>query len=175
MAALLLHNTEFVLGVLGRDPTLTGRTGLWAAVLEMIRERPWLGYGYSAFWLGWEGKSAYIWTLYPWGPPHAHNGLLELWLNLGSLGILVFVLGFLMSFSRAIVWVRSTRTAEGFWPLAVLTYIALTNAAESTILSINSIYWILYVAVALSIFVPRGRSVKTNRIESVPSRAKPSV
>ena len=38
--------------------TLTGRTELWATVIEMIREHPWFGYGYSGFWLGWDGESA---------------------------------------------------------------------------------------------------------------------
>ncbi len=170
LAALLLYNAEVVLGFVGRDATLTGRTQLWAAVLEMIRESPWLGYGYGAFWQGWEGKSAYVWYA-AHKAPHAHNGFLDLWLDLGLLGILVFVLGFLMSSLRAMVWVRSTRTAEGFYPLIILAFIFLSNFSQSAILGRNSLYWILYVAVAFSIFVPHGRRVKTGRSDSIPSRS----
>ena len=43
-----------VLGVLGKDETLTGRTGLWSATTELARERPVFGYGYDGFWLGWD-------------------------------------------------------------------------------------------------------------------------
>ncbi len=170
VAALLLYNLEVALNVLGRDATLTGRTELWIATLEMIRQSPWLGYGYGAFWLGWEGKSAYIWSIVTWQPANAHNGFLDLWLDLGLLGILVFGLGLVMSSWRAVVWVRSTRTVEGFWPLACLLFIFLSDLSQSAILDPNNIYWILYVAVALSIFIPRLRGVRASRIDLVQSR-----
>jgi exopolysaccharide production protein ExoQ len=152
IAALLLYNIEFVLGVFGRNATLTGRTDLWAAVFEMIRESPWLGYGYGAFWLGWMGESAYIWnTIRFWQPESAHNGFLDLWLDLGLAGILVFILGFLMSSLRAIVWARLTSPKENYWPMIYLTFMVLFNLPESTLLFPNTIFWILYVAIAVSL------------------------
>src|SRR5690606_779150 len=65
----LLSNYEAVLAALGRDATLTGRTLLWVLVLGEIRERPWLGYGYGGYWLGWGGPSAFIWQAVGWMPP----------------------------------------------------------------------------------------------------------
>jgi O-antigen ligase len=53
LSVLFTTNADTVLGSLGKDATLTGRTDLWPYVLEMIEKRPWLGYGYSGFWLGW--------------------------------------------------------------------------------------------------------------------------
>ncbi|MBW3630213.1 MAG: O-antigen ligase family protein, partial [Gemmatimonadetes bacterium] len=48
---VLLANSEAVLTTIGKDPTLTGRTPMWMAIFDVIADQPWLGYGYSAFWL----------------------------------------------------------------------------------------------------------------------------
>ena len=39
------------LGLIGKDPTLTGRTDIWSAVIELIYEKPVLGWGYRAMWV----------------------------------------------------------------------------------------------------------------------------
>ena len=49
-----------VLGALGRNATLSGRTGIWSLLLGSIAKRPLLGYGYYAFWQGLKGESANI-------------------------------------------------------------------------------------------------------------------
>jgi O-antigen ligase len=69
----------------GRDATLTGRTGIWQTVLsEPIN--PLLGTGYTSFWLG--ERLQRIWALYPRTPLiQAHNGYLEVYLNLGLVGL----------------------------------------------------------------------------------------
>ncbi|WP_049558612.1 O-antigen ligase family protein, partial [Limnoraphis robusta] len=75
-----------LLGLIGKDPSLTGRTDLWAWAREMIDKRPWLGYGYTAFWQGLDGGSAYIIRAARWPVPYSHNGILDLWLDIGLLG-----------------------------------------------------------------------------------------
>lgn len=154
--AWVLDNTGGVLTTLGRSVTLTGRTEIWPAVIESIRQQPWLGYGYGGFWLGWAGESAHVWlrtTLlfkdeYA-GPTHAHNGWLDLWINLGLLGVSVFALSLLRVFSKAVTWARSAKTVEGVWPLAYLTLMLTYTSADFPIVKHYSIFWVLYVAVAL--------------------------
>jgi len=149
VAIVFMNNEETLLELLGRDATLTGRTGLWAAVLDKIWERPWLGYGYHAFWRGWDGESADVWRVEPWGPPHAHDGFLDVWLDLGLLGLSVFVLSFIYCYLRAVTWARLTKNAEGLWPLGYLTFMILSNLTESSFLR-EDIFWILYLAITLS-------------------------
>ena len=48
--------------LLGRDRTLTGRTPLWELLLELVWDRPWLGYGFHTFWRGDKGKYA-LWCV----------------------------------------------------------------------------------------------------------------
>jgi exopolysaccharide production protein ExoQ len=163
---LLLSNSEAVLGAFGRDLSLTGRTQLWAALSDMIYERPWLGYGYGGFWLGWEGESAHVWlaTDQRFGEisafGHAHNGFLEVMVELGFLGVSVFVLHFLLSLARGATWIRLTDTVEGFWPAIFLAFMLLYNLTETAILEGRNLLWIVYVAVALSMFLRNGSAIK---------------
>src|SRR5574341_206011 len=72
----------------GRDSTVTGRTELWEVVLNMQKE-PLLGYGFESFWLGDRLKK--IWDMYYFQPNMAHNGYIEIFLNLGLVGLGLFV------------------------------------------------------------------------------------
>lgn len=49
-----------ILGALGKDASLTGRTDVWEFVIDRIKDRPILGYGFGTFWNGLDGKSAYV-------------------------------------------------------------------------------------------------------------------
>lgn len=151
-AMWLLDNLEFVLSSMGKDITLTGRTDIWAAVIEKIRERPLLGYGYSGFWLGENSESVDVLQNIEWeGAPNAHNGLLDLWIDLGFLGVSVFLLGFLMSYIRGLRWLRLTKSVEALWVLEFLPFMLIDSQDASNILGQNDIFWALYVAVVLSI------------------------
>ena len=66
-------------------PALTGRTGIWQTVLNEPNN-PLLGTGYASFWLG--ERLQRIWALYPRTPLlQAHNGYIEVYLNLGMVGV----------------------------------------------------------------------------------------
>jgi exopolysaccharide production protein ExoQ len=142
-----------VLSAVGRDITLSGRTELWAIVLNMIWQYPWLGYGYGAFWQSWAGESVHSWidelginvalTL------TADNGYLDLWLALGLLGVSVFAFQLLLAFLRTATMAHFTETVEGLWPFTYLMYIVIYSFSESTILAYNNVYWVLYIVASL--------------------------
>jgi O-antigen ligase len=149
--ALLLENLEAIAGALGKDLTLTGRTDIWAVMLEMISKRPLFGYGYNGFWLGWDSEvSAYIWHTLQWECPYAHNGFMDLLAELGITGLGLFLLSFGFAYFKGLVFLRKTKTPEGVWPLLYLTYIVIYNITETSLLSSNSIFWIVYVMVVFS-------------------------
>ncbi|WP_293113281.1 O-antigen ligase [Moorena sp. SIO4G3] len=153
----LLDNADALLGAIGKDATLTGRTELWPFVLDMIDKQPWLGYGYGSFWNGFNGESAYVWRAVLWPAPNAHNGLLDLWLALGILGVSIYLIGFSFSLLRAIAWLRVSKTSENLWPLLFLTYTVLANITETSVMIQNNIFWVLYTSVALSVLIPLER------------------
>ena len=45
-----LLNEAMFLEMLGKDPTLTGRTEIWPYVIDNIYQRPLFGWGYFGFW-----------------------------------------------------------------------------------------------------------------------------
>jgi O-antigen ligase len=72
--------------LLGRDATLTGRTEIWSLVLGLAGN-PIIGTGYESFWLG--RRLEQVWDLYHFPLNEAHNGYLELYLNLGWVGVVL--------------------------------------------------------------------------------------
>ena len=151
VSMLLVSSAEDILAIFGRDFTLSGRTDLWIAVLEKIGERPWLGYGYGGFWLGFNGESVDVWNAVKWHPPHSHNGFLDLWLDLGLLGLSIFAFSFIAACFRCVAWLRQNHNSEGLWPIVYLTFLLLANLTESSLLRQNFL-WILYVSITLSTY-----------------------
>lgn len=81
---LFFDSSGTVVQSLGRDPTITGRVGIWHVVLS-VAESPLFGAGYESFWLG--NRLEKIWTNSMPGLQEAHNGYLEMYLTLGWIGI----------------------------------------------------------------------------------------
>jgi O-antigen ligase len=149
IAVFVIGNWENILLSLGRDTTLSGRTNLWEGALEKIGERPWLGYGYQGFWQ--EGGGAeMIWKAEGYKPPHAHNGFINITLDLGLVGLFLFLLTITANYLRAIAWLRLGTTTIELWPIFYVTFFFMYNHSENTIIAHNSIFWALLVSVSLS-------------------------
>src|SRR5262249_21893292 len=125
----LITSPDQAASALGKDATLTGRTALWYLVADAIAYRPWFGYGYGAFWLGATGESASIWSALSWQPAEAHNGFLDLGLQLGLVGVALFLTGFGTAVWRAIGVIRRTDTLYALWPIACLKLNGLSTLA----------------------------------------------
>ena len=144
----LINNYEGVLAALGKEPTITGRTLLWVLLLDEVRRRPWLGYGYGGYWLGWDGPSAFIWRVVGWMPPTAHNGYLDAVLDIGVVGLVIATVGLGGVLVRELRGLRSARTAAQRWPVLFLLLFFAYNCVETILLRRNNLLWILCVAVA---------------------------
>jgi O-antigen ligase len=144
-----------LLRVLQRDPTLTGRTALWHALLLSIAKRPWLGYGFNAFWKG-EGASSAVFQQVNWYVKGGHNGFLDVTLDVGILGLSVLLAGYVVLWRRALRLVRRTTGVVPIWLCTYLAFMLVYNLTEGAILVQNNIFWILYTstAVCLSLYAP---------------------
>jgi exopolysaccharide production protein ExoQ len=169
---LALNNVDRVTAVLGRDATLTGRTDLWRFVARSIASRPILGYGYGVFWQFSSEGAARIRGAIGWDAPSAHDGYMDLLLDVGVIGLLLYVVAFVVAARRAVILYRSGPPNNMMWPLLVLTEILLCQITEASIVSPHSTYWILYVAVAFSVSKPPvdlpRRMPDINLVESLP-------
>lgn len=148
LAMGLLVSADVFLSLLGKDATLTGRTKIWSAIMTLIPQRPWLGYGYQAVWSNdapWT-PLAWIVKLAGFRPGHAHNSWLEQWLGMGLVGLAAWAGYFLQTWTQAIVALYRHRGAYLAVPfLLIYTLISLT---ESIALVFNDMRWVLFVAIA---------------------------
>lgn len=149
VVGLAVFAPEIMLEALGKDPTLTGRTDIWASLMRRVAERPWTGYGYAAFWVPDLGPAWYIREEIQWEAPSAHNGWLEVLVQLGWPGLVLTVLLMTASFVAALIRIHRP---EATWGLMALALMILFSLSESTLLQQNNISWVLYVATTAKLF-----------------------
>ena len=151
-----LWNTQSaaILTALGKDPSLTGRTKIWAALMREVSERPWTGYGYNAFWGPDSIPALYIRRETGWAVPSAHNGWIDLLIQLGWPGaILVGALVFIAALA-AILRLGGQGRREGGWSLAYLAVFFLLSLSESILLSHTNLPWSLFLAILARAVTP---------------------
>ena len=104
ITAMFFDSGGGMIEALGRNPTLTGRTQIWSMVLSM-HTNPWVGTGFESFWLG--PRLEYMRTALPNFPINeAHDGYLEVYLNLGWAGICLIALLLVTAYRRIILGIR---------------------------------------------------------------------
>ena len=160
--ALVAFQANEALGILGKEASLTGRVPLWHYVLNRIGDQPWLGYGYQGFWLGWSGPSADVSqaTGY-WYPFHAHNGYLEVLLDLGIVGLAIFLSAWATGLVRTLKALKGQSRSEDQWQAAFLIFLILIGAGETVLLRHNTLFTVLFAAI---LFAPTpNESVSTGK------------
>jgi exopolysaccharide production protein ExoQ len=135
VAAVIVIWPDFLFSLLGKDVTLTGRTGIWSAVLDSIAKRPLFGYGYQAFWLGFEGESYRVILAVSWVLAQAQNGFLDVMLEMGLAGLVIVLLVFGFAFRDGVVCLLRSRDQAQLraveWYLAIVFLTLLYNLDES--------------------------------------------
>jgi exopolysaccharide production protein ExoQ len=126
---------DFLIALLGKDMTLTGRTNIWSAVLDSIAKQPLLGYGYQAFWLGMEGESYRVILAVSWMLAQAQNGFLDIMLENGAAGLAIVLLVFGFAFRDAVVCLLRSRDTTQLraveWYLIIVILTLVYNLDES--------------------------------------------
>lgn len=149
-----------LLGLMGRDSTLTQRTALWDLLLKFDTS-PWWGEGYMGFWSGWRLQT--IWQAVGVGVNQAHNGYLEQYLNLGIVGVGLLMILLLGAIKRN--WqLMKTQSAWGGFLLTVVVVAMLYNISEATFYGLNILWVMLLLAVlhpCTQAMAPPGRRMRT--------------
>src|SRR5690606_19424351 len=129
---------------LGRSPDLTGRTNIWNVVLS-AGTSVLLGAGYESFWLG----DRLLWVWERAGPVNqAHNGYLELYLNLGALG-LALLMGFLLASYGKIARTFKASPSLGSLGLAMWAVLLFYNFTEAAFR--GQLIWVAFLLVAIAV------------------------
>jgi exopolysaccharide production protein ExoQ len=147
LMVLLLYSIPGILeaftGMLGRNPTLTGRTDLWAVLLRASTD-PVLGTGYKSFWLG--STAAHVWEQFSFHPIQAHNGYLETYLNGGLVG-LGLLLGMIISGGGKLKQQVEAGSSFAVFRLSSMMVALFYNWTEALFDQFSLVWIILLVAV----------------------------
>ncbi|HEV2247460.1 MAG TPA: O-antigen ligase family protein [Terriglobia bacterium] len=135
-----------IIHAFGRNSTLSGRTDLWKALTAMDTH-PWLGAGFESFWLG--NRLEDLWSIFPWQPNEAHNGYLEVYLNLGWVGVILLINLLVMGYRRLIDVYRRDPMA-GSLRLAYFSAAAAYSLAEAGFRMLDPM-WIFLLLVIIAV------------------------
>ncbi len=124
-----LGGTATVASAYGKNANLSDRTIIWAAVIPVC-PNPILGAGFESFWNGYGKFVTGGLSKYERGLNSAHDGYIEIYLNLGWVGVSLIALLLFTAYRKA--WAAFRINAEvGSLMLAFVPAIAIYNITEA--------------------------------------------
>jgi O-antigen ligase len=168
-SVLFLNIGGGALETMGRNSTLTGRTVIWQGLLKVgSTANPLFGTGFQSFWVGEHLRK--VWSMGGLlnGINGSHNGYLEVFLNLGAIGLTLLAGLLLTGYRNLIKGVRRDPALStlclGFFVTAVIY--AFTEGSGFGIM--NPVWFAFLMAV---IQVPN-TGIATRRVQYVQSPEK---
>ncbi len=156
VAALSLRGP--LLGLLGKSSDFTGRFDIWAAVGTLAEQRPVGGWGWVGYWAPWADPFDHLIVKGGVQVLHAHNAWVDVWFQLGAIGVVVFaalvlsttVRSWLFAVDRTILvpGERGTHDWLGLLPILIVTAQLVQSIAESRLLIEGGLLLFLIVAIA---------------------------
>jgi exopolysaccharide production protein ExoQ len=160
MAALVIGVVALsstLLGMLGKSDDLTGRFDIWNSVIDLAGQRPVQGWGWVSYWAPWvepfDGLAVRKGVQYL----QAHNAWLDVWLQLGIIGLIVFAglvlptlwRSWFLAVDRPRLGIADTTpfSVTSLLPLLIIVALLAQSLAESRILVESG--WVLLVVLAV--------------------------
>lgn len=168
--AIQKYADNFIIEVLHKDPTLTGRTYLWDRAAAISAEHPILGLGYNAFWVQGESDAEGLWAyagITQRSGFNFHNQYIDVLVMLGWLGLAFFATAILYSLLGVGAESLIAPNPAGACLTANVVVILIRTLTESgLVLEFN---WFLVIFTAAGLFAWRTvREAKLNP-EAVPA------
>ena len=157
---LLLGGESDVVHAMGRKPGLSGRTEIWAALTSVDRN-PVFGAGFESFWIGpGEQRFQSLLKAEGWWHPEdlneAHDGYLEVYLELGWLGVGLISLILMRGYKSAVAAFRRDSSLGGLM-LAYIVTSAAYSITEAGFRMLDPIWFFLLLAMFSASAIQMGR------------------
>ena len=177
-SALFLNIGSGMVEELGRDTTLTGRTNIWHSAFGFVHN-PLFGTGFESFWIGPRLRQMEI--LIDQGVNQAHNGYIEVFLNLGWVGVALLTILLANAYNRVITGLRGTSQIASLW-LAYFVVAVTYNLSEAAFKMMHPVWVILLLAAMAARKAPLleespslGHDPNEDLRESKPKATRPEV
>ena len=128
---------DFIVNVMGKDTTLTGRTLLWQHASALIQRHPLLGYGFQAFWRQNDLEAESLWSQFHVMSRqgfHFHSTYMESLIEVGLIGTLALVLTLLGALGGVIRWSWRTGSVSASFFVALLVCLLMRSFVEVDIM-----------------------------------------
>jgi hypothetical protein len=156
IVTVLAFSSTF-LALLGKSDDLTGRLGIWEKVIDLAQQRPVFGWGWVSYWVPWAEPFTDLAFRNGVRQLQAHNAWLDVWLQLGIIGLIVFGALVLSTVSRS--WSFAVDrpqvspagpepyTAASLFPILMMTALLVQSLAESRLLVEFGLFFLIVIAV----------------------------
>lgn len=143
-----------VASLMGRAPNLTGRTDMiWSPLISVAMKHPVLGLGYGGFWI-------HPMEFDKFTVNQAHNGYLDVFIELGAVGLILLTVVIVMFFRKA-VDVFKYDIEWGSFQLSFLLMSLVHNITESSYLKSTILVWITLIMLMVAYPI---KTTRHNRI-----------
>jgi O-antigen ligase len=153
-ASLILYlNLNHLLGILNRNTTLTGRIPMWSHLFDTyINQRPFGGYGFNAFWYLASHQVAMQQAAgYPDPIVIADNGFIDILVNTGYSGLILFSILYLGIWWRSLKYASKALDIKGIFPVILMLYTLLANISWSLIFENEGFFMLIMISVLFCI------------------------
>ncbi|MCU0332144.1 MAG: O-antigen ligase family protein [Ignavibacteriaceae bacterium] len=146
-------------GYFGKDMTLSGRIPIWEHTWTEIEKRILLGYGFATYWImGHPRLEIFAEYFEGFKVNQAHNGFLEIMLQLGVFGTIFFTI-LLVAYGYRMFKVNNN--------LAILIFVAILtlNYTESALFKVGfgvTTFYFITAYLALSLYYSKTNEVSMN-------------
>jgi O-antigen ligase len=151
----MLQYRDAIFEFVGKSPDASGRGHIWYEVGKLIAKRPMQGWGWIGYWMPGAKPLDRLVKVDGVQQYHAHDAYLDVTMQLGVIGLLLFLLMLALSFIK--LWRLAVRhnNALYLWPLLVFSGILVLNITESRMLVENG--WMIIVLFMVKVNEPKDR------------------
>jgi O-antigen ligase len=128
---------------------------LWEELITSINKRPWLGYGYLAYWDA--ARVEYLSDTFKWEIPHGHNMYLDIMLDVGFIGLLGYILWYIFALYTAFVRFNETNKIE-YAIVIGLGVFAIANGFAESLFKLPTFHLLVLLTAFCSLLFEKGPS-----------------
>jgi exopolysaccharide production protein ExoQ len=159
-AAMFYLDADAIARVLEDPAQFTGRTAIWQAEVNFIRDHPLLGSGFGSFSDTGAASPLHNYVGGGWveAAAHGHNAYLQLLVTIGGIGFALAMLNFVVL--PAISFWRAQPAQLELYALlfAIFVFTLLHNILESDFLEGDGPVWVVFVLMIAMLRIPRPQS-----------------